>query len=164
MNEILTQVTVPYAYFAMVLNLQPGRHRATYELMSAVFRLSTIIVMQFKHHFRIRRPADRSSLIQPVLLTPGHGSYPAGHATQCHFMAAVLKKLTNATASSEVADQLDKLATRIAENRVVAGLHYPEDNDVGELLGKQLAEHFIFRATDAGSAVEWVWGKAKAEW
>ena len=82
MAEILTQVTVPYSFFAMVLNLQPGRHRHTFELMSTVFRLSSTVVMQFKHHLRVRRPADRSPLVQPVLAVPGHASYPAGHATQ----------------------------------------------------------------------------------
>lgn len=74
MDEILAQVTLPYAFYAASLNLQPGRHRYTFELLAAVWRFSTVVVMQFKHAFGIRRPADRSPLIQPVLLTPGHGS------------------------------------------------------------------------------------------
>jgi len=163
MNEILTQVMVPYSFYAMVLNLQPGRHRATFELMAAVFRLSTVIAMQFKHHFRIRRPADRSPLIQPVLLTPGHGSYPAGHATQCHFLSAVLTELLGVATTSETSDQLTRLASRIAENRVVAGLHYPEDNVAGKVLGNKLAEHFINKAQSPNSALKWLWDKAIQE-
>jgi membrane-associated phospholipid phosphatase len=129
-----------------------------------VYRFSTVTVMQFKHHFRVRRPADRSPLIQPVLLTPGHGSYPAGHGTQGGFMAAILKKLTGAAPASEVADQLTRLADRIGENRVVAGLHYPEDIATGSALGVRLAQHFMSRTQVPGSALEWLWKKARAEW
>ena len=56
MSEMLTQVAVPYSFFAMVLNLQPGRHRFTYELMRAALNLSGIAVMQFKHHFKCAVP------------------------------------------------------------------------------------------------------------
>ena len=123
----------------MVLNLQPGRHRYTYELMAAVWRMSTLVVMQFKHYWGVRRPADRSALVQPILITPGHGSYPPGHSTQSYFMVAVLKQLLKGSASTghdvEVYDQLDKLAWRIGENRIVAGLHYREDIENGGQLG-----------------------------
>ena len=164
MNEILTQVAVPYSFFAMVLNLQPGRHRFTFELMATAFRLSTVISMQFKHHFRVRRPADRTPLIQPVLLTPGHGSYPGGHGAQGYLVAAMLKDLIGATAGSEKDVQLTRLADRISENRVIAGLHYPEDMVAGGTLGDALAKHLKDRAKLNNSAVKWLWGKAKGEW
>jgi hypothetical protein len=35
-------------------------------------------------------------------------------------------------AGTDVTNQLDKLAQRMAENRVVAGVHYPEDIDKGK--------------------------------
>jgi hypothetical protein len=189
MAEILTQVQVPYAFFAAVMNLQAGRHRYTYELMLTVFRLSSTVVMQFKNHLRVRRPADRSPLVQPVLPTPGHASFPAGHATQCHFVAAVLKALvaqarkadlaesdllpdringTLATLDPALADlsqQLDKLAERIAYNRVVAGLHYEADNEEGMKLGIALAGYFLPRVR-AGrhAALAWLWKRALDEW
>ena len=162
--EILTQVTVPYAFFGMVLNLQRGRHRHTYELMSAVFSFSSTMVMQFKNHFAVRRPADRSPLVQPVLPTPGHGSYPAGHATQCHFVATVLKGLAGKAFGAELTNQLDRLAERIAYNRVVAGLHYEPDNDAGQKLGKDLGFYFMDKAHVTGSALEWLWKRAEGEW
>jgi hypothetical protein len=70
----------------------------------------------------------------------------------------------------DLVDQLDKLAQRISDNRVVAGVHFPEDMDKGADLGKQLAQYFIYMATKplvAGTdatAVQWLWGKASAEW
>jgi hypothetical protein len=193
MAEILTQVQVPYPFFAAVMNLQAGRHRYTYELMSAVFRLSSTVVMQFKNHLRVRRPADRSPLIQPVLPTPGHGSYPAGHSTQCHFVAAVLKTLLSEAADrkrkptlddvlagpckytrklsevspalGDVSRQLDVLADRIAYNRVVAGLHYVEDNRGGVTLGTALAAYFLQRVRDGRhAALAWLWERALDEW
>jgi membrane-associated phospholipid phosphatase len=168
MNEILAQVTVPFAFFAMVLNLQPGRHRFTYELMSAALQLSGSAVMQFKHHFAVRRPADRSPLVQPVLLTPNHGSFPAGHATQCNLLAYILKELVGNRLGGDVVDQLFQLAARVGENRVIAGVHYDADITAGAILGKALAEYFLRKAkTPAGStpktALQWLWNKADSE-
>jgi hypothetical protein len=71
---------------------------------------------------------------------------------------------------ADVADQLEKLAQRISDNRVVAGVHFPEDMAKGADLGKQLALYFTYMATKpvaAGTdptAVQWLWSKAKAEW
>ena len=141
--------------------------------MSAAMQLSGLAVMQFKHFFRVRRPADRSPLVQPVLLTPGHGSYPAGHSTQCGFLAAILADLAGNSFGADLGGQLDALAARIGQNRVVAGLHYQADIDDGLVLGKALAEkHFIPLAKPgkdaAGNAVvdtplRWLWDQAASE-
>jgi len=58
-----------------------------------------------------------------------HPSFPAGHATQNHLIACCLKEANRPANQPEM---LDKLARRIAQNRVIAGLHYPLDNDAGE--------------------------------
>jgi membrane-associated phospholipid phosphatase len=171
-SEILTQVTNPYAYFSMVLNLQPGRHRYTFELMSALFTLTDKVVMQFKHFFRILRPADRSQIVQPVLLTPSHGSYPAGHAVQSYLVTGVLKKLLVLYgAKPDVDTQLTRLAERISFNRVVAGVHFQEDVDEGQALGAALASYFLYKAgaptvppAQSTSAVNWLWSRASEEW
>ena len=157
---------MPYAYFAMLLNLQPGRHRYTYELMAAALILSGIAVMQFKHHFRVRRPADHSPLVQPVLLTPSHGSYPAGHASQGNILAEVLNDLVGTKLGTDLKLQLKLLADRVGENRVVAGVHYEEDITAGEKLGRALGKHFLQQAKPPSSkkALRWLWSNAKAEW
>jgi membrane-associated phospholipid phosphatase len=172
LSEILTQVTNPYAYFALVLNLQPGRHRYTFELMSTLFALTDKVVMQFKHFFRKRRPADRSQIVQPVLLTPSHGSYPMGHAAQSYLVAAVLTNLVvGNAANTDVETQLGRLAERISFNRVVAGVHYVEDLTAGKALGTELAKYFLNQAgaptvapAESTTALNWLWTRAKREW
>jgi len=167
LNEILTQVAVPYSFFAMLLNLQPGRHRRTYELMATALILSGIAVMKFKQHFRVRRPADHSPLIQPVILTPSHGSYPAGHSTQGNILVKVLTALVDSKLGSNTAFQLQRLADRISANRVVAGVHFEEDMSAGAALGQELGTRFLNLArttTTPTTALQWLWTQAAAEW
>jgi len=115
--------------------------------------------------------------VQPVLMTPGHGAYPAGHSTQMHLVRLLLVdawKLGGTAGDwrAEAATQLERLANRIAENRVVAGLHYEADNEAGKLLAQQLAAHVKKRAvpgaatgatSPAYGALEWLWKRAAAE-
>jgi len=170
MAEILTQVAVPVSFFSALLNLQPGRHRNTLELMSVGFEYAAWAGQQFKDHFRVVRAADRSALVQPLLMTPQHGSYPAGHAIQSYLVKDLLIELTGAAAGSDVADQLEALADRIGDNRVIAGVHYPIDIEEGAKLGSALAKRMIGwsdpanRAPVAANALQWLWAGAKAEW
>ncbi len=86
-----------------------------------------------------------------MITTPGHGSFPSGHATQAHAVAHVLKALLHLDptrqAHAMVIDQLDRQAARIATNRVVAGVHFPVDSMAGRMLGIALAEYFVGRCT-----------------
>jgi membrane-associated phospholipid phosphatase len=177
MAEILTQVSVPYSFFAAVLNLQPGRHRRTFELMSLAATFASAVGQRFKHHFRVIRPADRSSLVQPLLQTPSHSAFPAGHATQAYLIRDVLIAVMGAAATAEVQGQLTALADRIGENRVVAGVHYVVDIAEGGRLGTALAAHLVARASSTAGlatataaaqppkdALGWLWAQARAEW
>jgi membrane-associated phospholipid phosphatase len=116
--------------------------------------------MRFKHHFNHPRPADLWPFIQPLILTPGHPSYPAGHATETHLVSTVLAALLKSTLPDGQSTDtnrpqyrfvhkkeavLFRLAERIADNRIYAGLHYPKDNKAGEILGISLAEHLLKR-------------------
>jgi membrane-associated phospholipid phosphatase len=123
--------------------------------------------MKFKHHFRVRRPTDHSPLIQPVILTPSHGSYPAGHASQGNILVKVLTDLVGSKLGTDLPNQLQLLADRVSENRVVAGVHFEEDMTAGKALGQALGTRFLALAKTTAvptTALQWLWTQAAAEW
>jgi hypothetical protein len=44
-------------------------------------------------------------------------------------------------------DDFFATAHRVAENRTVAGVHYPMDNEAGRALGRSVAEYLVHRCT-----------------
>ena len=87
-----------------------------------------------------------------MITTPGHGSFPMGHATQSHAVAYVLKKLLNLDPKyPTVVEQLDRQAARITTNRVIAGVHFPVDSIAGRMLGVALGEYFVGRCTSTAA-------------
>ena len=119
-------------------------------LLQAVARQCTTLVMPVKHALGCWRPADLSANVQPMLATPGHGSFPAGHAVQAHAAAAVLKALWAHLLEKADAQRLGSLAERIADrvgqNRVVAGVHFKLDVVAGKKLGQAIGNWIVSMA------------------
>jgi hypothetical protein len=107
--------------------------------------------MRFKQALACYRPVEYNAEVQPMITTPGHGTFPMGHATQAYAVAHVLKKLLKLHSANvghkRVIDQLDRQAARIATNRVIAGMHFPVDGMAGRMLGVALGEYFYGRCT-----------------
>jgi hypothetical protein len=62
--------------------------------------------------------------------------------------AGIMERLLNLTNTADpTIDWLRRLAHRVAQNRVVAGVHYPVDSVAGRLVGETLAEFFYSRCT-----------------
>ena len=111
--------------------------------------------MMMKIHFSSPRPYFWDDRVMPVIDTPTHSSYPSGHATEAFAYAIMLRALSEGdlpTATRSLVDEdglemLDEVlfrqAFRIAENRVVAGVHYPVDSAAGFVLGASVAEDFV---------------------
>jgi hypothetical protein len=74
----------------------------------------------------------------PLVATPGHDSWPSGHSTESFAVARVL-----ATLCPDAGPQLRAHAARIAQNREVAGVHFPTDSAAGAVLGDTLARFVI---------------------
>jgi hypothetical protein len=147
-SEILAQLGPPVAFWSSILNLHPDRTRWTLELLDMGLRLANFVEMRFKNALAVRRPIDYSPQVQPMILTPGHGSLPSGHATEAFMVAYVLWQLLRAKdAAKDVqwCEQLMRQAARIAINRTIAGVHFPVDSAAGELLGLTLGEYFVHR-------------------
>jgi hypothetical protein len=140
-NEILPEITPQFPLWTAVANLSAERTPRTLELIDCGLRLTSSVVQQFKHQFVCPRPNEYSPLIQPIIQTPAHRSYPSGHATQAFFVARLLQLLAGPRCPPAMAQQLQAQAARIAQNREVAGVHFPADSLAGRLLGDTLAHH-----------------------
>jgi membrane-associated phospholipid phosphatase len=105
--------------------------------------------MRFKHALACYRPVEYNAQVQPVLTTPGHGTFPMGHATQAYAVAHMLRSLLKLNPTKPphrmVIEQLERQAARIATNRVIAGVHFPVDSMAGRMLGVALAEYLVGR-------------------
>ena len=141
--EVLSQLGLFSAHFGVILGLTGPRNLKTYEIMAHVLTLAGAATMLPKHMLACRRPDEVDTRIMPMIATPGHGSYPSGHATQAFAMATVLSALIRAEPAhfpdmDKRIDLLYRQAHRIAVNRTVAGVHYPMDSKAGAALGIQL--------------------------
>jgi hypothetical protein len=173
--EILAQTEGMAGIFNAQQSLGPNRRRYTALLIGAMYDAVVSQEQRMKHFCSIPRPCDLSPQIQPVIDTPGHSAYPSGHATEAFAMAttiaalrlsgrgtadtalidAILNKLTPAAEAAPVADDtvmLFRLAQRIADNRTVAGVHYPVDSAHGALLGLSVALGFLAHCLGGGTA------------
>jgi len=137
--EILTQASDLWPFFESITGVQLAAAPEFAELLQAAQEWLTGVLMLLKHNIAARRPVQCSSLVMPLIPTPGHGSLPSGHATVAAFNAELLRLLMYSHGFESRVDTLDRLARRIAFNRVVAGVHFPVDSQVGYALGRQLA-------------------------
>lgn len=145
--EILSQADDFWPFFESVVGVGFAQAPHLFELVTVAQSWSMQLLMGLKHALAARRPFQYSTLVMPAIPTPGHGSVPSGHATVAALTAELLYALFYSgrtdTTSVARAEVLDRLARRIAFNRVVAGVHFPVDSLVGYALGTQLARAFL---------------------
>lgn len=158
--EILTQLAVPLPYWAAILDLNPSSYPHTLELLSLGLALAYQINQPSKHLLACPRPVDYSPSIQPVIQAGRFCSFPGGHALEGFLVARLLAMLAGPAAAAnpsglgQLDTQLQRLAARIANNRVVAGVHFPIDAIPGRMAGECLAEYLRFRCLPGAPA--WV--------
>jgi hypothetical protein len=150
-SEILMQTTDIWAFFASILPIGPDKTPATWLLITIAQQLAMHVEMRFKHELACARPDEYSAQVQPMIRTPGHGTYPMGHMCEATLATAVLVELTKRPMQLEPAplpawdglqQQLSALANRIGENRIIAGVHFAVDLHAGRALGNWLGNYF----------------------
>jgi PAP2 superfamily len=148
LTEIVSQLTPQFAFWEAITHAKLERRPKTLELMWLAITLTSYIEMRFKHAFAVPRPYEFSPHVQPVIATPGHGSYPSGHATEAFMMAHLLTHLL--PNGLRYQSQLQQLAARTSINRTVAGVHFPVDSEAGRVLGTCLGEYVVCMARQSG--------------
>ncbi|WP_084089661.1 acid phosphatase [Andreprevotia lacus] len=86
------------------------------------------------------RPHLLSKDIKPVVKLTSSGSWPSGHATVGYLMATVLADMV-----PEKRAALFARAAGYAENRIVAGIHYRSDTQMGRVAGALIAQNLFAR-------------------
>ena len=153
LSEITAQVVPPFAFWCAVLPIQPARMPRTIELIELTLALCSFAEQRFKHALAVPRPQYFNPHVVPAILTPGHSSLPSGHATEAFAVSCILHRLVVADADSgsgeitKLRGLLLALAARIANNRMIAGLHTPIDTAAGRMLGTVLADYLVARCT-----------------
>ena len=149
-NEILAQIDPQYALWSSVVYLHPDRTKRTFELINILLQFCVYVEMRFKQALACWRPVEYNPEVQPMITTPGHGTFPMGHGTNAYAVAHVLEKLLKLdqdTKFQPAIDQLQRQAARITTNRVIAGVHFPVDSMAGRMLGVAIGEYFVGRCT-----------------
>lgn len=114
-------------YWLGTLAIDPSTP-ATYQLVHVARRIGEVVVMCLKEHFAEGRPSQVCPVIAPMIDPPITPAFPAGHALQSHLISTLIKASERALNQDNT---LFVLSRRVAENRTIAGLHYPLDNEAG---------------------------------
>ncbi len=170
LGEIVAQHDGFAGYFFALLTVDPAMYPATNLLVNIASIVAAFTVLYCKngrkddHGNVIYQPRPRPSQVCPALLppvpVPGHPSYPSGHATEAHLIEFVLNLVFKDTLREKTMKyDLEALATRIARNREIAGLHYPSDSAAGKKLANDILPRLqkcdVFDYAIKGAQYEW---------
>ncbi|TIN97535.1 MAG: phosphatase PAP2 family protein [Mesorhizobium sp.] len=86
------------------------------------------------------RPHQLSDLVKPAVKLSSSGSWPSGHATVGTMMGIILADMV-----PERRAEIMARAAEYAHNRVVGGIHYPSDVEMGKISGSVIAAVLLNR-------------------
>lgn len=104
------------------------------------------LIMQLKNHYNRARPFQyayqSNQNFNPYETLSGNTpAYPSGHASQSYFICSIV-----ANHYEDKKEELMKLAKRVADSRIVMGVHFPSDNEFGVMIAKQIMSKKEIRA------------------
>jgi len=138
-------------YWLGMLGIEPGKHPHTYQLIRVARKLGEMIVMCLKADLDAARPSQICPAIIPAFDPPRTATYPAGHALQSYLSSYFLLRVmpgmesqqsNKPTTWEEQHNGLFALARRVADNRVIAGVHFDIDNEAGFFIAKEIDKWF----------------------
>lgn len=134
-------------YWMGMLGIESAKHPNTYQLIRVARKLGEMIVMCLKAEINAARPSQICPAIVPAFDPPRTASYPSGHALQSYLISYFLRRVmpnmpqsAKPTTWEEPHEGLFALARRVADNRVIAGVHFDIDNKAGFFIAKKVDE------------------------
>lgn len=170
-KDFLAEAPHPELLFARVARPQrrPRRYMLSFLVLDVTSSIAGLIVHQLKQRIRVPRPDDAvfTRPVNPVIDVPAYASYPGGHSTLAHALRHVVAELVGATAAEKI--RLQQLADKVAEDRVLAGLHTRAmDTDDGRTLGDAIGTWMVGAGLPARFVDYPNWStllaKARLEW
>lgn len=132
--------------FEYKIDRNPPQAARIYALLSTAYYDSLIACWDAKYEYWGARPFQFDPEFKPLLTTPNFPGYPSGHAMLSGTAAAILSHLF--PADSEF---FNKQAEAAAASRLLGGVHFRVDNEVGLQLGRAVASVAIARARKDGA-------------
>lgn len=132
--------------FENKLDRNPPQAARVYAILSTAYYDSLIACWDAKYQYWGARPFQFDPEFKPLLTTPNFPGYPSGHAMLSGTAAAILSHLFPADA-----EFFYKQAEAAATSRLLGGVHFRVDNEVGLELGRAVASVAIERARTDGS-------------
>jgi membrane-associated phospholipid phosphatase len=132
--------------FEYKLDRNPPQAARVYAVLSTAYYDSLVACWDAKYAYWGIRPFQFDPEFKPLITTPNFPGYPSGHAMLSGTAAAMLSYLF--PADSEF---FNKQAAAAAESRLLGGVHFRLDNEVGLALGRSVASVAIERARLDGS-------------
>ena len=141
-DEIIAEIFDYIGPYENLCEFDAHSHPLTSSLVRIVDLIGWTLVQYYKEVFGRRRPSQLDPSIRPMVRVPTFSSYPGGHAAQAQLIGCALKKVLSdrigVPSPNEpqvtLADELDRITQRIAENREWAGVHFRSDTEAGKLL------------------------------
>jgi len=137
-------------------------HPDTLRLCHAALVVAQFLAIHFKMSFKRPRPSQLHPGLLPPIDVPQHASYPSAHATEAWLVALCLDEVVVDGGGNKIMqtthpgpplvtrNALHDMATRIARNREVLGVHYKSDSAAGKLLAEQAFDIMKTCPTAAG--------------
>lgn len=107
-------------------------------IMQAAFNDVFVISWYYKFLWNIARPNQLDQNLATIVCTPSHPSYPSGHSAIAGCAATILSYFFRGESR-----RLHELAKECSLSRLIAGVHYPIDNQEGLKLGKNIGRIIV---------------------
>ena len=99
---------------------------------------SGVAIWNSKYMYWTERPEKRISDLDQVIQSPNFPAYPSGHAGIAAAAAVILSDIY-----PDYEEYLMNLADEISKSRLDVGVHYKQDNEEGDRVGKIIGEMVI---------------------